>query len=378
MKVLIVSHSCVVKENQKKIKALADSGEAEITLLIPAKWKEPLRDIEAEKLPDVKYDVVASRVYYNGRILRHFYPLTLVIGLLRQRFDIIHVEEEPYSLTAFQFLALNRFISRGKTTVFTWENNFITHSFPKNIFERYVLSRADVMIAGNAEGKAVLERKGYKGPVKVLPLMGVDPERFKRTEDSELRRRLDLSELFVIGYVGRLVEEKGLMHLIDAVSRISYPVKCIFVGRGPLKEDMVERIDSIGAAGKFQFIDTVSHHDVPEYLNVMDCLVLPSISTSSWREQFGHVLIEAMACGVPVVGSSSGAIPEVVGDSGLLFREGDVEDLLDKIEVLLKRSRDRSFYIQKGRERVLDQYTHEEIANRTISIWRSSLENPLA
>ena len=63
-------------------------------------------------------------------------------------------------------------------------------------------------------------------------------------------------------------------------------------------------------------------NDVPRHLRALDALVLPSESTPLWKEQFGHVLIEAMACGVPVVGSDSGAIPEVIGEAGLLFPGG--------------------------------------------------------
>lgn len=374
MKILIVSHSCLVKENQKKIEALARCKDARITLLIPDRWREPLRDIAAEKVYSRDYRIVTSRVFFNGHIGGYFYPLSLVIRLLRERYDVIHIEEEPFSLSAFQFMALNRLISKSKSVIFTWENLFVTHRFPRNLMERFVLRSADFIIAGNSEAKSVLERKGAACAIGVLPLMGVDTGHFKMDREKELKEQLGLSGNFVVGYAGRLVPEKGLISLIDAISELDADVKCLMVGRGAFKEDMLKRMKEKGSEQKFVFIDSILHHEVPRYINLMDCLVLPSLTTSVWQEQFGHVLIEAMSCAVPVIGSDSGAIPEVIGDSGLIFREGDAVDLLDKIKTLVSSHELRAMYSEKGREMALNHFSHEKIAQRTFEIWKNCLE----
>lgn len=374
MKVLIVSHSCTVKENQKKIEALAALKEAQITLLIPSEWKEPLREIRAEKTSDDNYRIITSKVFFKGHTCGFVFPPGLVRRLLKERFDIIHLEEEPQSAAAFQFILLNNLISKSKVVIFTWENLFMDRRFPRSFMESYVLKSTDRMIAGNCDGRFVMEKKGFRGGVEIVPLMGVDTEFFKSREDEGLKGSLGLAGGFVVGYIGRLVPEKGLTCLVDAVAGLKGNVKCLLVGRGPFKEEMLKRVREAGKTERFVFVDTVLHHEVPQYLNVMDCLVLPSLTTGAWKEQFGHVLIEAMSSGVPVVGSDSGAIPEVIGDAGLVVREGDAKGLMESIRKVMEDDGLRSGLSKKGRKRVLDNFSHEKIAERTVSIWKSLLK----
>jgi glycosyltransferase involved in cell wall biosynthesis len=120
-------------------------------------------------------------------------------------------------------------------------------------------------------------------------------------------------------------------------------------------------------------VDAVQHETVPAYLNALDVLVLPSQAAPRWKEQFGHVLIEAMACGVSVVGSQSGAIPEVIGDAGLTFPPGDAAALG---QALLRIGDDvslRESLIRAGRARVMALYTHERIARANLDFFRQVL-----
>jgi glycosyltransferase involved in cell wall biosynthesis len=114
--------------------------------------------------------------------------------------------------------------------------------------------------------------------------------------------------------------------------------------------------------------------DVPAYLNQLDVLVLPSRTQSNWKEQFGRVLVEAMACGVPVVGSTCGEIPNVVGDAGLVFPEGDTDALRGRLNQLMTTPELRCRLGQAGRERVLAHFTQAEIARRTVELYRALLE----
>jgi len=113
----------------------------------------------------------------------------------------------------------------------------------------------------------------------------------------------------------------------------------------------------------------IPHQDLSKYLSLMDVLVLPSKTMPTWKEQFGRVLIEAMACQVSVIGSSSGAIPEVIGKAGLVFKEGNAADLRAKIEQLKSSPKVRKELAQKGYRRVLDNYTFEKIAVATSHIY---------
>jgi glycosyltransferase involved in cell wall biosynthesis len=106
-------------------------------------------------------------------------------------------------------------------------------------------------------------------------------------------------------------------------------------------------------------------------MNALDLFVLPSETRPNWREQFGRVLVEAMACGVPVVGSDSGEIPTVVGDAGLSFPEGDAARLAECLRSLLADAALREELAQRGRERVLELFTVEQVAAQHYEIYRA-------
>jgi glycosyltransferase involved in cell wall biosynthesis len=118
----------------------------------------------------------------------------------------------------------------------------------------------------------------------------------------------------------------------------------------------------------------VRNEELPEHLATMDVLVLPSRTTPSWVEQFGHILLEAMAMGVPVIGSSSGEIPNVIGDAGLIFQEGDTAQLAAYLDRLHHNEQERSHFASLGRKRVAEHFTHEKIARSQMKIYEWMLE----
>ena len=129
-----------------------------------------------------------------------------------------------------------------------------------------------------------------------------------------------------------------------------------------------------GILDRIVFIDIIPPEEVPLYLNCMDVMALPSITTKQWKEQFGHVLIEAMSCEVPVIGSSSAEIPNVIGDAGLIFREGDSDDLCEKITMIMNNGKFKAELAMRGRERVLQKYTNEKIAEETYKVYEELLK----
>jgi len=141
------------------------------------------------------------------------------------------------------------------------------------------------------------------------------------------------------------------------------------VGSGKLKYKIKAEGRRLGILERIRVIDTIPSSQVPDYLNCMDCLVLPSRTTRKWKEQFGRVLIEAMSCEVAVIGSDSGEIPNVIGDCGLIFKEGDVEDLSSKIKLLIGDVELKKELARKGRERVLNNFTQKKVARETYRVW---------
>jgi glycosyltransferase involved in cell wall biosynthesis len=374
MKILMVSHAYVVAENQRKLETLAGLPHVDLTLLVPYFWKDQMRQIELERVYDSKYKIVPAHTGYNGRLYAYFYhPLTVAQLLHRLKPDIVHLELEPPSLSAFEMCSLSK-MAGSKVVFFTFENVYRSYRFPKLFLERGVLTLADYAISGNNEGMRNLIRKGFRKPMSVLPQLGVDPHRFCKTPTKPLRQTLGLKG-FVIGFAGRLVREKGILTLLEAVARQRRDVQLLIVGRGPLREEILKTASRLGLRQRTVMVDSVLHSEIPLYLNCMDVLVLPSETTSVWKEQFGHVLIEAMACEVPVVGSNSGAIPEVIGEAGLIFEEGNVDELASQLGRIMDAPGLKNLLGWKGRERVLKNYTHDIVAQKTHQVYEELMAN---
>jgi glycosyltransferase involved in cell wall biosynthesis len=115
---------------------------------------------------------------------------------------------------------------------------------------------------------------------------------------------------------------------------------------------------------------------MPDLLRGLDVLVLPSVSRPNWTEQFGRILVEAMACGVPVIGSSSGEIPEVIGQAGLIFPEGDASALAAHLQRLAGDPTLRGELATSGRARALERYTHRAVAEATVDMYRQLAGSP--
>jgi len=207
------------------------------------------------------------------------------------------------------------------------------------------------------------------GPTSVLPQLGVDTDTFKPDDSHAIREGLGLAG-FVAGFVGRFIPQKGLDTLVKAASQVE-GCRLLLVGGGAMQSEIEALADSLDLRDRLVMINVVPHQDVPRYMNAMDALVLPSRTTPHWKEQFGHVLIEAMACGTPVIGSNSGAIPEVIGSAGLIFPEGDVDALAQHLRRLATHRDESRRLSQDGLARVNALYTHDTIAEQTARIYHS-------
>jgi glycosyltransferase involved in cell wall biosynthesis len=182
---------------------------------------------------------------------------------------------------------------------------------------------------------------------------------------------------FTIGYVGRLIEAKGPDVLLRAVAGLPGSWRLCIAGAGPRRARLTSLARQLGLADRVSFDPSVSSTDVPRYLNGLDALVLPSLTRPNWKEQFGRILIEAMACGVPVVGSDSGEIPGVVGEAGLLFPEGDIQALRSQLSRLLDAPALREDLSKRGRARVLAKFTQACIARATYDVYRQTMARPV-
>jgi glycosyltransferase involved in cell wall biosynthesis len=176
-----------------------------------------------------------------------------------------------------------------------------------------------------------------------------------------------------VGYVGRLVEQKGVDLLLQALSGLAGVWRAYILGSGPEGDALKAQTRQLGLADRVSFDPWIPSVEMPGYYRQLDALVVPSRTRPNWKEQFGRVLIEAMACGVPVVGSDSGEIPHVIGDAGLIFPEGNPQALQGALERLLKDPDLCADLARRGQERVSTHYTQAQIAGQTYQVYQSIL-----
>jgi glycosyltransferase involved in cell wall biosynthesis len=165
------------------------------------------------------------------------------------------------------------------------------------------------------------------------------------------------------------VPEKGLDTLMEAVARLGPGVELWLIGNGPYRPALEELSRKLRIEERVRWLEPVPPERMPELLAQVDVVVLPSRTTRVWKEQFGRILVEAMACKVPVVGSDSGAIPEVVGDAGLIFPEGDVATLAECLDRLRQSPELRAQFAERGLIRA-QLYAQERIADLTAAFYQ--------
>jgi glycosyltransferase involved in cell wall biosynthesis len=168
------------------------------------------------------------------------------------------------------------------------------------------------------------------------------------------------------------VEEKGGAVLLDALARLAGGWQLDIIGDGPEKPNLLDQAKRLRVADWVTF-GTLPSTRMPAYYQGLDVLVVPSLTRANWKEQFGRVIIEAMACGVPVIASNSGDIPGVVGDAGRIVPEGDPAALADCLREIMRAPELRRELGARGRQRVLDRYTQAQIAAQTVAVYREML-----
>jgi glycosyltransferase involved in cell wall biosynthesis len=386
MRILVASHTYIVDLNREKWRSLAQlNSEMEVTVVVPKRWQPggvQKQTIEPEYLEEGSFRVVPITNFSqnNQGLLAFGFGL---IDLLRKfRPHILQAEQGVKSLAYAELITLNRFLRlQAKNVFFTWWNIPYQLRWPVTALEAYNLRHSDGIIAGNQDGADILRQRGYQGPISVMPQLGVDEQIFQPQPQTELARSLGITPNdFIVGFVGRFVPEKGLMTLAKALAGLrEYPWKWLLVGRGEQKEQLQNWAAENQLSDRLIWVESVPHDEVPRYMNLINALVLPSettyefqtLTSAGWKEQFGHVLIEAMACKVPIIGSDCGEIPHAVGDAGLIFPEQNVSALQNCLQRLFEEPQLVQDLAQKGYERAMNQYTNHALAKRTLEFYRT-------
>jgi len=367
MKVLMISKALVSAAYHSKLERLSSEPDVELTLLVPDRWGKT----RLEKESASGYRIIPRKVALSGYNHLHWYPgLFRLIRDLRP--DIVHIDEEHYSFVTFQATRASKAVG-AKVLFFTWQNIEKKYPPPFSLFEKYNFENVSCAIAGSGSAREVLIAKGFRRDIYVIPQFGVEPAFYSSPRDGKTEEPRKGGK-FVIGFIGRLVWEKGLLDLVDALEKIGGNTSLLIVGEGSLKKKLLRRAERLGLSERIHFVGTVPSQEVPGMLLRMNCLVLPSRTTSAWKEQFGRVIVEAMAAGVPVIGSDSGEIPSVVGEAGLIFAEGRPDILAEKIRVLMDNPALREKLRVLGRRRVNERFTSLIIARKTLEVYRKLMD----
>ncbi|MFN8535560.1 MAG: glycosyltransferase family 4 protein [Dehalococcoidia bacterium] len=366
LRVCLISHNYLETRYQTKLRALAH----DLQLIQPDVLQFPFGALRASPL-DVTgmKTVTAHATFLPGlRTSTRWFLLGIAPAIDEFRPDIIHVENEIHSFITLQALLYRKMLCpSAKVGVAFWQNLLVGGRKGPLVAALSWLGRRsiDYFLPANIDGQRILQQAGVPDcRINVFPPIGFAEEWFDRPDErTALRQRLGFGpDDYVIGFSGRLVEDKGLNDLLAARAMLSgRPTRVLLVGHGPMKPALV--------ASGVTVISPSSPEEAMQWYSVMDTLVLPSRTTDSWKEQFGRVIPEAMYAGVPVIGSDSGAIPEVIGDAGLIFAEGDPQGLAKAIGRLMDDPGLAQRIRKAGRERATSHYTNTVLARRTLEVY---------
>ncbi len=348
---LVVSHACFTAINRNVYHLFAKDGwKVEIVVpkaLIFSTGKKMAESPQPEDPPLHYLNLIGT----NPRT----YLFESLIGLLGQkRPRIILLDNDPVSRLTIQ---LGRWAKKNSARLFCVSNENLPmdissaigrrgwKAMPAAIIKRAMLWQTVKLVDGvftvNHDGEKLFKQEGYLN-VRHMTL-GFDPAYFFPDTEarSQIREKLNLQDK-VVSYFGRLTPEKGIHNLIQALGELKqYGWQLMMDFFDPATSSYHAEINQLlqqaGIVSRVVFINP-SHTGIAAYMNASDIVVVPSVTIPAWKEQYGRVAAEAMACGRTVIASNSGALPDLISGHGYLFEEGNVDALKNILEKLLSQS----------------------------------------
>lgn len=369
-RLLSVGHSYCVGLNRRLAEEItrAGAGRWDVRAVAPAFFHGDLGPIRTQQTPSEICQLSVVKAYLTRSLHMFFYGAHLR-EQLRKPCDLVHCWEEPYVLAGWQ---VARWTPRKTSWVF-WTAQNICKNYPQPFasMERYCVNRCAGWLACGTTTVASAARRGYETKPHQIISLGVDVSCFK--PDASCARRMreylgwDHEGPPIVGFLGRLVEEKGVRVLTQVLDKLRSPWRALIIGGGPLENEVRRWAQAHG--DRVRVLTGVTHEHVPQFINTMDVLCAPSQTTPRWREQFGRMLVEAFACGVPVLASDSGEIPYVVDRAGVVVGESDQDAWVEGLGTLLESPKRRADYSKRGLARAHTEYSWPVIARRHIEFF---------
>ncbi len=378
IRVLAVDHTAGVAPFRKRHEALAARPGIDLTVLAPRRWIENYSAVTATPETGHGYRLLVGRVGWPGFENRAYFRSGLGSVIRHVRPDILHLWEEPFSVITMQALwhaAL--WAPRAKVIFFSAEN--LSRDFCYPYRPSWFYAGAERIAHHRCAGATPIA-KGFSKPLEIVPfaldlsnfpvhVASDGMERGRRATAEEVRHRFGL-EPPVVAYAGRLTRQKGVDLLLQAAAMLPELVpSLVIIGEGPERDALRSQTAELGLGARTRFLPLVAHDEIPATLAAVDVLVLPSRTTPRSVEQFGRVLIERMAAGCAVIGSSSGAIPGVLGDAGIVFTEGSPDSLAHAIRRALVDPGLGLDLAARGRRRVREHFTWDSVASQLVDFY---------
>ncbi len=329
-----------------------------------------IADLQSHRWLDRIVKAISNRTLGDSHIL---------FGLEKysDQFDIFHTAD-PHYYYSFQLAKLRAQNKIKRLIVSSWETiPFNNESVPhKRFIKKYTQRQADLFICYSKKSKHCLIKENVPERKIKLIRLGVDLQKFKPHIYNLNRQSINIL------FVGRLVEEKGVMDLyltyknlnseISKLGSSTIKLRLIIIGEGHLKKTLDQLIIKDNLKTSVE-IKSVSYHNMPKVYQQADIFVLPSKTTRTWEEQYGMVLVEAMASGLPIVAYNSGAVSEVIDKAGLLVKEGNQHQLFDTIKQLIVNPSLRVKLGTMGRDRAERTFNSEKTAQEIAEIYHQIL-----
>ncbi|MGE5927233.1 MAG: glycosyltransferase family 4 protein [Gemmatimonadota bacterium] len=360
MRAVVLSHAYLEPARRGRLRALAGLG-CEIAAAVPDRWPIMPGVLTRPQWEDdggVRVVPVTvggpiedpAEVRWSGRALRRM--------LKEFRPDLLQIEEEPWTRAA----------ARAAADARKLRIPFVAHtrhtpdlSLGARMRRRSVLGGARGIVAENPIVDAELARDFPEQPRTIVPQAGITPPLSSRRPDADA---------FVLGCVGRIVPALGLDVLLRACVRLARPWRLLVSGTGPAQVELEALAERLGIAARVTWLGAQPAEDRDRIWPTLDCLVVPSRSSTDRVETLGLSALKAMAHGVPVIVSNVGALPGTVGAGGIVVPDGDVDALAEALEQLAGEPARRAAAAAAGRKRAMEEFSNEVLARRTLEFWR--------
>lgn len=374
IRVLRIAHASLTPALRERERALAaECPDIDLQVVTTRQWHEAGVDVKVTG--DDLFPVLPARSLLSRHIQLFAYdPLPLIAALRHHRPHLIDLNHEPYSVACAEVLALRDWFA-PKTPVIMQVAQNIMRSYPApfNWLQKRALREVSAAYVCSESTKQVLREKGFTNPITLIPF-GVNTQIFTEKPDDSPR-----PDVLTIGFVGRMLPGKGLNVLANALAQIADAQwKLLLVGDGPGRGALADALARNNLLARAEFAGAVPYDRVAEFYRRMDFLAMPTRTTRTIREQFGRVLVEAMASGVPVIGTTCGAIPEVIADAGLIVPENNADALANALRRMLSDAALRQRCAKLGRTRVEECYAWNIVARKTHQLLKHVLSGHVA